>query len=203
MINEEKYKLTEKNYYKIETDKKRIVIGNSFSANMKHYVGWLTRYNGTYKKTSMYTISLNGDIYKHFDPIYHSNILGFQPFDETSISILMENEGWLIKDLNEENKYITYVGNIYNRADEVFVKKWRHNKYWAPYTQKQTDSLVYLINELCNQFNILKNVIPHNTKIHDGYSYEGILYKSNLNTYFTDVNPSFDFLYVKDKLEIN
>lgn len=203
MINHEKYKLTEKNYFKVETDKKRIVIGNSFSANMDHYIGWLTRYNGTYKKTAMYTIALNGEIYKHFDPKYYSEILGHKPFDESSISILMENEGWLIKDLNEENKYITYVGNIYNRTDEVFVKKWRHNKYWAPYTQKQSDSLIYLINELCNQFDIPKNVIPHNTKIYNGYSHEGILYKSNLNTYFTDVNPSFDFLYVKEKIELN
>jgi len=203
MINEEKYKLTEKNYHKIETDKKRIVVGNSFSANMGHYTGWLTRYNGAYKKTTMYTISVNGDIYKHFEPIYYSDVLGLQTFDESSISISIENEGWLIKDLNEENKYITYVGNIYNRADEVFVKKWRHNKYWAPYTQKQTDSLIYLINELCKQFNIPKNVIPHNTKIYNAHSHEGILYKSNLNTYFTDVNPSFDFLYVKEKIELN
>ena len=67
MINEEKYKLTEKNYYKIETDKKRIVIGNSFSANMDHYTGWLNRYNGGYKKTAMFTITLDGQIYKHFE----------------------------------------------------------------------------------------------------------------------------------------
>jgi hypothetical protein len=113
----------------------------------------------------------------------------------------LENEGWLSKDLNEENKYITYIGNIYNRVDEVFVKKWRHNKYWAPYTQKQMESAIYLINKLCGEFEIPKDVVAHNTKICDGYLYEGILYKGNLNSYFTDVNPSWNFLSFKEQIE--
>jgi hypothetical protein len=54
---------------------------------------------------------------------------------------------------------------------------------------------------LCNDFEIPKNVIHHNTKISNGYSYEGILYKSNLNTYFTDVNPSWDFAGIKEQIE--
>jgi len=203
MINDSTYTLPEKNYNKVETNKKRIVIGNSFSIDMQHYTGWLTKYNGKYKKTSAYTIDINGEIHQHFNPKYYSEVTGNNDFDESTILILIENEGWLIKDLNQENKYITYVGNIYNRADEVFVKKWRHNKYWAPYKQEQFDSLLGLLEELCNQFNIPKNVVPHNTKIYNGYSYEGVLYKGNLNKYFTDVNPSWDFLKIKDKLELN
>ena len=46
-------------------------------------------------------------------------------------------------------------------------------------------------------------MVPHNTKISDGYTYEGILYKSNLNSYFTDVSPSWDFITFKDKIELN
>jgi hypothetical protein len=201
MIDKETYKLQESHYLNVETTKKRIVIGNSFSIDMNHYNGWLNRYNGKYKKTSMYTITINGKIYEHFNPKYSSEIIDKKDFDESTITILLENEGWLIKDLNDENRYITYVGNIYNRIDEVFVKKWRHNKYWSPYSQKQLDSTVYLINKLCNDFEIPKNVIHHNTKISNGYSYEGILYKSNLNTYFTDVNPSWDFAGIKEQIE--
>ena len=128
MINKETYQLTDKQYSNVKTIKKRIVIGNSFSVDMNHYSGWLNRYNGKYKRTAMYTISLDGEIYEHFSPEYHSEIIGNKEFDESTITILLENEGWLIKDLNDENRYITYVGNIYNRIDEVFVKKWRHNK---------------------------------------------------------------------------
>ena len=148
MIDKETYKLQESHYLNVETTKKRIVIGNSFSIDMNHYNGWLNRYNGKYKKTSMYTITIDGKIYEHFNPKYSSEIIDKKDFDESTITILLENEGWLIKDLNDENRYITYVGNIYNRIDEVFVKKWRHNKYWSPYSQKQLDSTVYLINKL-------------------------------------------------------
>lgn len=201
MINTEIYKLSDKHYSNVKTIKKRIVIGNSFSVNMSHYEGWLNRYNGKYKKTAMYTITLDGEIYEHFSPEYYSEIIGDKNFDESTITILLENEGWLIKDLNDENRYITYVGNIYNRIDEVFVKKWRHNKYWAPYTQKQVDSTILLINKLCDEFEIPKNVVTHNTKMSNSHSFEGILYKGNLNTYFTDVNPSWDFISVKEKIE--
>jgi len=203
MINKNTYNLSEKNYISIETDKKRIVIGNSFSVNMDHYVGWLNRYNGNFKRTSPYTIGINGEIYEHFNPKYYSEIINNDDFDKSTISILIENEGWLIKDLNEENKYITYIGNIYNRTEEVFVKNWRGNKYWAPYNENQLNSLVLLINELCERFSIPKNVIPHNTKIKDGYKFDGILYRGNLNSYFTDVNPSWDFITFKDKIELN
>jgi hypothetical protein len=203
MIDRDSYKLTKTNYIPIETDKKRIVIGNSFSVNMNHYTGWLIKYNGNFKRTTAYTIGIDGSIYEHFNPIYYSEIINNSEFDKSSISISIENEGWLIKDLNDENKYITYVGNIYNRTETVFIKKWRGNKYWAPYNEKQIDSLVLLINELCEQFNILKNVVPHNTKISNGHTYEGILYKSNLNSYFTDVSPSWDFITFKDKIELN
>jgi hypothetical protein len=201
MIDKKTYKLEDVNYLNVETNKKRIIIGNSFSINMNHYNGWVNRYNGKYKKTAMYTISIDGKIYEHFNPKYYSEMIGNEDFDKSTITILLENEGWLIKDLNVENRYITYVGNIYNRIDEVFVKKWRHNNYWAPYTQKQIDSTILLVNKLCSEFGILKNVIHHNTKISDGYTYEGILYKSNLDTNFTDVNPSWDFVGIKEQIE--
>ena len=49
MINNTEYILSDKNFHKTETNKRRIVIGNSFSVDMTHYIGWLNRYNGNYK----------------------------------------------------------------------------------------------------------------------------------------------------------
>jgi hypothetical protein len=201
MINNKDYILPEKNFNKVETNKKRIVIGNSFSIDMNHYIGWLNRYNGKYQKTAAYTIKLDGTICQHFDPKYYSIITNDEEFDKSTILVILENEGWLSKDLNNENKYITYNGNIYNRVDEVFIKKWRSNRYWAPYTQEQMESSIYLVNKLCDEFEIPKNIINHNTKIYNGYNYEGVLYKSNLNNFYTDVNPSWDFLNFKEQIE--
>ncbi len=203
MINKRSYKLPENNYIKEETTKDKIVIGNTFSLDMKHYIGWKLRYNGKYTKTANYTIRLDGSIYEHFNPKYYSNFTDNIQFDKTVITIVLENEGWLIKDLNNENIYITNSGNIYNRVDDIIIRKWRSNRYWSPYSEKQLESTVKLVNKLCNDFNIPLEVIAHNTKITKINDYKGVLYKSNLNNYFTDVNPSWDFINFKDKVELN
>jgi hypothetical protein len=195
------FKLSEKNYIPIESNKKRIVIGNSFSVNMNHYIGWVTRLNGNFKRTANYTIELNGNIHEHFSPKYYSNYLNDNKLDETIISIVLENEGWLNKDLLDENKYINYVGHIYNR-DEVVEKRWRNFKYWSPYTDEQMESLIKLVRQLCIEFNIPLNVVSHNTGFRDANKYEGILYRSNFEKHYTDISPTWDFNTFKNKLEL-
>jgi Na+/proline symporter len=63
------------------------------------------------------------------------------------------------------------------------------------------DSALNLVSNLCDEFNIPKNVISHNTKINNFFDYRGVLYKSNLNKNYTDLNPSWDFDKFKQKLE--
>jgi hypothetical protein len=196
------FKLSEKNYIPIESNKKRIVIGNSFSVDMNHYIGWVTRLNGNFKRTANYTIELNGNVHEHFSPKYYSNYLNDNKLDNTIISIILENEGWLNKDLFNENKYINYVGHIYNR-EEVVEKRWRNFKFWAPYTDEQMESLTKLVKQLCNDFNIPLNVVSHNTGFKDANKYEGVLYRSNFEKYYTDISPTWDFTTFKNKIEIN
>ena len=196
------FKLPEKNYIPIESNKKRIVIGNSFTVDMNHYIGWVTRLNGNFKRTTNYTIELNGNVHEHFSPKYYSNYLNDNKLDNTIISIILENEGWLNKDLFNENKYINYVGHIYNR-EEVVEKRWRNFKFWAPYTDEQMESLTKLVKQLCNDFNIPLNVVSHNTGFKDANKYEGVLYRSNFEKYYTDISPTWDFTTFKNKIEIN
>jgi len=202
IIDKESYKLSEKNYNNEVTVKKKIVIGNTFSTDMRHCIGWNKRWNGRYTKTAMFTIDVEGNIYQHFSPNYYSNFLDDIFLSESIISIVLENEGWLMKDLKGENKYINYVGHIYNRKDSVFEKRWRNHKYWAPYTQKQKDSTYKLVKQLCLEFDIPLKVINHNTNFDGVESYNGILYKSNFEKYYTDVSPAWDCLEMKNKIEI-
>lgn len=195
------FKLSEENYIPVETTKKRIVIGNSFSINMTHYTGWITRLNGKFKRTANFTIRLDGTIHEHFSPKYYSNYLNDIKLDNSTISIILENEGWLIKDLFNENKYINYVGHIYNR-DEIVEKRWRNFKYWAPYTNEQMEALVKLVKQLCEEYNIPLNVVSHNTSFKDANKYEGVLYRSNFEKHYTDISPTWDFETFKNKLEI-
>jgi N-acetyl-anhydromuramyl-L-alanine amidase AmpD len=200
-IDRETYKLSDKNYIPQATKKEKIVIGSTYTNKMNHYNGWLSRLNGNYTKTAMFTISLNGKIYEHFSPNYFSNFMENTALCENTITILVENEGWLVKDLKNENKYINYVGHIYNRKDSIVEKLWRNQKYWAPFKEKQINSAVNLVTKLCENFDIPLKTVSHNTNFDDAHNYNGILYRSNLERYYTDVSPAWDFELFKNKLE--
>jgi N-acetyl-anhydromuramyl-L-alanine amidase AmpD len=200
VLDEKKYLLSENNYINEETNKTQIVIGHTFNDQMRHFTGWQNRYNGKYKKTAAFTIDAAGLIYKHFDPIFKSNFFELEDLNNKSIVILLENYGWLEKDI-EKKEYITWLGDIYNKSTDITEKRWRNNKYWDPYTTEQIDSCLELVSKLCDEFNIPKKVISHNTKIDNFFDYKGVLYKSNLDKNCTDLNPSWVFDIFKEKLE--
>ena len=203
MIDDKSYVLDDNKYIKRVTSKTRIVIGNTFLTKMHHYIGWNNRYNGKYDKCAMFSIRLDGNIFRHFPPKYFSNFMDDIAINESTITIVLENEGWLIKDLNYKNKFVNYVYDIYNRDESVFEKKWRNHEYWAPYTIKQEKSLSVLISKLCDEFNIPKVVIEHNTSFEDATEFNGVLYRSNFEKYYTDVSPAWDFDSFKKLVEQN
>jgi hypothetical protein len=194
------YILSKDNYTRIESIKKQIVIGNTNNHDMKHYIGWVNRYNGKYKKTAAFTIDIHGTIYKHFEPKYQSEYFKDLEQNNKSIVILLENDGWLTKN-DEKNSFLSWLGYIYKEQD-VFEKKWRANNYWAHYGKEQIDSAVKLVKELCNEFYIPLTAMTHNVKMNDLEDYTGILYKSNIEMYYTDLSPAFDFEYFINNIEI-
>lgn len=199
-INLERYKLDDKNYYLTEFNKRQIVIGNSFSEKDYHIKGWQNRMGGDYKKTSTFTIFKNGEIHQHFEPSMYSDFLDNKSMDKKIISISMENQGWLQKDLTN-NEYFNWVGNIYKKNKVVFEKRWRGYTYWDNYTKKQITACSELVRYLCDKYDIPKNCVGHNTYI-DGIEYfEGVTYRSNYYKDSTDLNPSWDFRKFKELIE--
>ena len=201
-INNQTYKLGTDNYHKTYHSKEQIVIGNTFSQNMNHVTGWKTRHGGKFKRTATFTIDLYGNVHQHFSPQFYSNFFGIGGLDEHIISILIENEGWLTKDV-ANGEYINYVGNIYNRKEAVVMKAWRDQKYWAPYTKEQLDSAVKLCTYLCGMFGIPQESMGHNTKYDGIYDFSGVVYKSNYNKHYSDLTPAWDYVDFKNKLETN
>lgn len=201
IIDEKTYRLKENNYILNESIKKQIVIGNTFNRDMRHFIGWEKRYNGDYKKTSAFTIDYNGNIYKHFEPVYQSKFFNNLEQDSKSIVILLENLGHL--EFNQsKNNFITFFGDIYNKPNDIIEKKWRGYKFWTKYSEEQFESCVKLVNMLCDEFFIPKNVISHNTKLDNLIDFKGVLYKSNLEKYYTDITPAWEFEKFKNNLEI-
>ncbi len=200
LIDDITYKLLPNNYIPVECEKKLIILSHTFNNNMRHFIGWQNRYNGIYKKTAAFTISKSGLIYKHFDAKFYSRFLKNHDLNSKSIIILLENDGWLVKD-NEKDEFLTWIGDIYKQPSEVIEKRWRGYTFWDPYTKEQLDSVVKLVKKLCKDFNIPFKVIGHNTKIDKFNEYQGVLYKSNIEKFYSDLNPSWSFELFKNKIE--
>jgi hypothetical protein len=201
IIDETTYKLPTDNYVVNESIKKIIVIGHTSNRDMRHIKGWLHRYNNKFKRTAAFTIDAAGSIFQHFDPKYHSRFFNNAELDSKSIVILLENNGWLTKDITN-NEFITWSGDIYKEPNSVYVRKWRGQSMWASYTNEQIDSAHKLVNKLCEEFFISVNPIGHNTKIDNLLEENSIIYKSNLDKNYTDLSPAWDCEEFKNKFEI-
>lgn len=200
IIDYKKYQLKVENYIPIESKKTRVILGHTNNHDMKHFIGWQKRLNGKYQKTAQYTISTNGKIYEHFNPKFYSRYFKYHDLNSKSIIVLLENDGYLFKD-SKTDQFITWLGDIYKGDPDILEKKWRNLNYWSPYTEEQMISAVKLVNKLCDDFNIPKVTVNHNTKINELGDFTGVLYKANLEKYYTDLNPCWDFEKFKNKIE--
>lgn len=194
------FKLNDESFHSKKFEKTRIFIGDTLNVGMGHFNNWGNKLNGNYKRTATYSILLNGSIHEHFNPEFFSDFLNDKQLDKYSISIVLENEGWLVKNF-KLNKFINWSGSIYNRDGIVIKKSWRNKLNWSPYSDSQMDSLVILCNHLIKTFNINRYISPDNLIISDFSKEFGIYYKSNHNKRCTDVSPAFDFKKFKEKIE--
>jgi len=198
IINRITYPLMSKNFVKRVTDKSRIMLVNTFNTGMNHYVGWNTRLGGKYKSTTAYTVDKDGSVYEHFDPAYYGEILN-RKIDDTLIVISVVNLGFLTLD-KETNEYVTWLGDIYN--GEVVERRWRGHRFWEPYTEEQMESVVELLEYLCEEHTIGNNVVSHNTTIDAPNTFSGIMCRSNFDKHYSDLSPAWDFELLKERMKL-
>jgi hypothetical protein len=192
VIDKESYKLGDDNYYKIECDKQQIVIGHTGRKDMYHYLGWTNRHGGKYKKTATFTINKEGNVYQHYDPKYYSDFVSLYNIAPFTISITLENVGWLQKD-DINDRYYDWLGHNYIlEDDDIVTQRWRNKDHWDRYTPEQMESLRNLTDKLCNDFGIKNDCISHTVFNEDVDIYEGITFKSNYYQEATDISPAFD-----------
>jgi N-acetyl-anhydromuramyl-L-alanine amidase AmpD len=180
--------------------KKSQIILTHTNRNVENYLASLRyRCNGKYDKIPNYVITKDGKILKLLENVEHSNYFKEPNINRNSIIISMENLGWLEKQ-PLENYYINWIGDIYKGI--VFERKWRDYYFWDSYTDLQLVSLTYLCKEVIKNMKIKSETIGHNTKINGIHKFEGIVTRSNFNSNYTDVNPSFDFEKFTNMLQI-
>ena len=84
---------------------------------------------------------------------------------------------------------------------DIKEQRWRNHTFWAPYTNEQLDSAVWLVNHLRDKFEIGEVVMGHNTKHDNIYNMNGVTFRSNYNSCFTDISPAWAFNEFKDRLD--
>ncbi|MDA3780013.1 MAG: N-acetylmuramoyl-L-alanine amidase [Bacteroidales bacterium] len=185
-IDKETYKISNNNHYRNNTKKSQIVIGSSLRKDHYHIKRLQHKDYGKTKKWNTFTISRDGKIYQHYDDKYYSDFLGVKEGDKKSISIILENMGCLFE--TSSRKYINWL-NEFCDINQVVEKEWFGYDFWEKYSDDQIDSLVDLINLLCDKHNIPKKIIEFHTYHKNTYKFKGIVFKGNYIEDSTDINP--------------
>lgn len=194
-FDKETYALETKNYHAVKTKKSQIIIGGSLRSESNHIAHLKIKDFGLTKKWPTYTITREGKIYQHYDPVFFSEYMGIREIDKKAVSIVLENMGNLVYDANKE-KFINWINEEVNDAEKLVGEQlWKNYRYWEKYTAPQCESLVGLCNYLLKELNIKLDAIGHNvleTEIDLG-SFQGILTRSNFDSEYTDLNPMFNW----------
>ena len=171
--------------------KKTQIILCHTSREVEEYLASLNfRYNSKYDKIPNYVITREGKILQLLSDQGYGNFFDDHITNKLSIFVMLENLGWLEKK-PLSNHYINWKGSIYN--EQVYEKKWRDFYFWQPYTPQQIKMTAELCKHLIETLQIEKTCVGHNTKVDGIENFEGICSRSNYDSNYTDLNPSFNF----------
>jgi hypothetical protein len=192
-----KYKLKTSNYIRAISDKRQIVLGNTYNYGLNHIIHTINRNAGTYNKCPHFTILKSGLVYQHFETKFYSNYLDNE-YSKDIISIALENIGEIFED---NGNFFDIYNNKYNEVP--FEKKWKNCNHFDKYTEEQFTSCINLCKFLLKETTVEKNVVPTNVQKNDISNFKGVCYRSNYDSKHYDLNPSWDFEKFKTEIEEN
>lgn len=190
LINKKYYFDDTDHIQKNRTKKKQIILLNSSCSSDEYFIKIKTRFNGKYNRLPCFFITQSGEVYQHFNPVYYSKLMEPQKIEKHSITIALENIGWLHKDFLT-GKLTSWKGVEYH--GEYVEIPWRNKKYWASYSEEQYTKLAELIDYLCIEHNIIKDFIGNNIVMNKPNNYKGILNRGNYSKNYYDLSPATDF----------
>lgn len=200
-IDKKTYKTNQNNHYQTKYKKKQIILAGSLRANNYHIIHLQNKKQNNHKLWNNFTVSRDGKIFQHFDPIYYSDFMDNKEIDKHSISVVLENMGMVFFDF-ESNKYLNW---IHEECEEhlIYEQNWKNARYWEKYTDKQLDSTAELCKFLCETYKIPLECIGYNVYHENTIKFEGIVSRSNFDMNYNDLNPSFDFKLFFKKIGIS
>jgi N-acetyl-anhydromuramyl-L-alanine amidase AmpD len=190
------YRLPDDQYYKESFPKQQIYLHHTVGGSAVSTFNWWMMDPG--RIGTAYIIDRTGGILEVFDPQYWAHHLGMKHPDnrsanELSIGIEIASEGALTK---KDGKLYAFDGRQYYHDDYVDLGyNWRGYQFFDAYNAPQIDSVIKLVNYLCDRFAIPPQTIPGNKCRFDIelLKFNGILTHCNVREDKTDLNPSFPF----------
>lgn len=190
-IDKETYKIDNKNFHGVKYKKSQIILGGSLRKENYHIKHLQKKDFGLTKEWPTFSISREGMIYQHYNPECYSDYMKVKEMDKKSISIVLENMGTLYYYV-EDDGYRNWINEVCTE-DKVFEKLWKNYRYWETYTSQQYDALVILCNHLFDEYDIKRDCIGFNVISDNAENFNGIICRSNYNSDYLDLNPSFQW----------
>lgn len=148
------------------------------------------RYGGSSERVPHILIDRKGIIHELMDPRKTSNFFVHEGRDKL-VHICLENLGWLEK-VPLTNNFTNWMG--ISNPDPIYEKEWRGYFFWDKYPEEQIKALAEACDDLIKTMGIKRKFVGRNIKLTNVHEYNGIAVRSNYNSYFTDLNPSFPYI---------
>jgi len=179
--------------------KSMIVLHHTVGGTAKSTFEWWQK--GDLKRiATAFIVERDGTVYEVFDHKYWAYHLGlngiFGVNDKRSIGIEIASEGGLIKSSDGKLYCFDRVNPRTEFKDEYYDygRLWRGYRYYAAYTPPQLDSVIALINCLCNIYGIKRQTPKaHYSYSSDLYEYEGVIGHHHVRGDKSDIHPGFDW----------
>ncbi len=188
-IDKVSHKVTAENRYKTKTLKTQIVLASSLRKSDNHITRLTHKDYGKTKTWNTYTVSREGEVFQHYDDKYHTDFLGIKIGDKQSISIVLENMGYLFE--TPEGKYVNWLNEVCDPKN-VVKRKYVGYDFWEKIPDEQMECVVLLCREVCEKHNIPRVCIDFQHFHKDTSKFRGIVFRSNYNEDSGDFNPLFN-----------
>ena len=198
-------RLTPNRYVREMHPKERIFLHHTQGASAQSTFNWWQSQEA--RIAAAYIIDRDGTIFEVFDPEYWAFQLGLRTPDarfieQSSIGIELANYGPLIK---TNNQFFALDGKQRFNGP-VFEYEWRDYSYWEAYTSEQMQSSFELVNYLCDNFRIPKQILegdPFRYNVHLR-GFRGVLTHCNVRFDKTDPHPGYDMVklnqYIRSRI---
>lgn len=173
-----------------EKNKNQIILCHTSREVGEYLVSLKFRHNGWFNRIPNFIVRRSGEVIQLLPEVSYSSFFSDQKVNQNSVVVSLENLGWLEKK-PLSNYYINWIGSIYK--GKVVEKKWRDYFFWDPYKEEQISQVAKLCFDLCEELQIKRQCVGHNTKVEGMSKFEGVSSRSNFDTVYTDLSPAFNF----------